>query len=427
MEPNLKESASAQSMFQIVFSISCCEPIGGKKGHMNQHQYFSNRLFCLAVSGLCLAAPPVSPAATANIPPFPAKTVYNGLVYPVQGTVPSETGYFRVDVSRNGHFTGKLRVGAHHAGFSGKLNAGGAAYVPVKVGTGEYEAIQNPDLSVDYREIQKLEWTLVLQVTNELQEVAGQIFSYEHAGWGGIMLGERGGYSTTNPAPQAGRYTVIFPGDPSGQSGPEGDGYAALTVDKAGNVRLVGALADDSTMTASSVLTADGVWPLFVPSDGGRGMLVGWLQFTNSSEGALAGQLTWVRSRHPEARFYAEGFTNQTSVLASAYVRPSSDQAVLNLSNAVMVLRGGELSASFTNSLTLRTATEFSGTADSRLMVRFYPANGLFLGTAHLAGVTRTFGLKGAVLQDRILGFGYFRGGVRNGELIMQEALMGGP
>jgi hypothetical protein len=99
---------------------------------------------------------------------------------------------------------------------------------------------------------------------------------------------------------------------------------------------------------------------------------------------------------------------------------------VLNLSNAVLVLRGGELSASFTNSLTLRTPTEFSGTADSRLLVRFYPANGLFLGTAHVPGVTWTLGLKGVVLQDRNVGFGYFRGRARNGEVIIQEAPIGG-
>src|SRR5262249_54766871 len=143
-------------------------------------------------------------------------------------------------------------------------------------------------------------------------------------------------------------------------------------------------------------------------------------QFTNSSEGALAGQLTWVRVRHAEARFYAEGFTNQTSVLASAYVRPSSDEPFLSLSNAELVLRGGELSSNFTNSLTLRRPTEF------RLLVRFYPASGLFLGTAHVPGVTRTLGLKGAVLQDRNVGLGYFRGRARNGEVIVQEALLGG-
>src|SRR5260370_16415663 len=125
----------------------------------------------------------------------------------------------------------------------------------------------------------------------------------------------------------------------------------------------------DSKVTARAVLSAEGAWPLFVPLDGGRGILVGWLEFTNSAGSQLAGQVIWVRLRHPGVRFYAEGFTNQTSVLASRYVRPASHQPVLNLANGILVLGKGELGSSFTNSLALGSPTALRGAVDSRALV----------------------------------------------------------
>ena len=394
--------------------------------NMKHPKHHSSHFLLLAAPGLCFAAEQAALAATSNAPAFVVKTAYNGLIYREQGVLPGETGYFRLDVSRNGGFTGKLLIGKQPAGFSGRFNQEGTAYVPVKVGTGEYELILNSDLSADYREIKKLKWTLILQLTNGLDEVAGQILSYDRSGWSGNVLGERAGYSASaHPAPQAGSYTVVLPGDPDAQSGPAGYGWGALTVDKAGNVRLQGSLADNSKVTARAVLSAAGAWPLFVPSDGGRGMLVGWLEFTNAAGSELAGQLIWVRLRHPGVRFYAEGFTNQISVLASRYVRPASHQPVLNLANGILVLGKGELGSSFTNSLALRSPTELRGAGGSRVMFNFSLSSGLFLGRAEVPGTTLTLGFRGAVLQNRNVGFGYFISDLGNGEVIIEEQPLG--
>ncbi len=175
------------------------------------------------------------------------------------------SGYFRLNVSRNGHFSGKLLIAQHHASFSGKFNSAGTAYVPVQVGTGIYTCTGVGWGSYCY-EVKELKWTLILQLTNGLDEVEGQIVSYEGNGWSGSLLGDRAGYSaTTNPAPQAGRYTAILPGNSDSQSGPAGDGYAALMVDKAGNVRLLGSLADASKVTCSSIRSAGGVLAIHGP------------------------------------------------------------------------------------------------------------------------------------------------------------------
>jgi hypothetical protein len=380
-----------------------------------------SRMSPLVASGLYFAAQPVALTAASEVPPFTARTVYNGLIFSGASTVPMESGYFKLDVSRSGHFTGNLLVAQHRAGFSGKFNTGGTAYVQVKVGTGEYA-----DALFGSYEIQKVEWALVLQMTNGLEEISGEIVSYEHGGWRGIVQGVRAGFDArTNPAPQAGRYTLLFPADLGNQSGPGGDGYASLTVDKAGNVRVMGVLADNSQVTASSVLNEAGVWPFFMPSDGGRGVLVGWLQFTNSTDSAMVGELVWARLRHPGVRFYSLGFTNQTSVVASRYVPPSSNKPVLDLTRAVLVLGGGELASSVTNSLTPRGPTEFRGTADSRLVGRFSPLTGLFLGTAPVPGTTQTIRFSGAVLQNQNVGLGYFAHGSSTGEVIIEAAVLG--
>jgi len=118
-----------------VFSISCRERFCGKVKNMKHPKHHSSYLLLLAVTGQCFAAEQAASSASSNAPAFAVKTAYNGLIYREQGVLPGETGYFRLDVSRNGGFTGKLLIGKQPAGFSGRFNQEGTAYVPVKVGT----------------------------------------------------------------------------------------------------------------------------------------------------------------------------------------------------------------------------------------------------------------------------------------------------
>jgi hypothetical protein len=236
------------------------------------------------------------------------------------------------------------------------------------------------------------------------------------------VLGQRTGYSArTNPAPQAGRYTLIFPGDPNGQAGPEGDGWGALTVDQAGNVLLQGGLPDGSKFTAASILSADGVWPLFVPLNQGRGMVIGWLKFTNSTESAVVGQLNWVRLGAADAAFYPQGFTNQSSVLASSYLRQPANQSVLNLTNAILTSSGGELTSSFTDTLVVSAPSVLKGSADSPCLIKFSSLDGVFQGWTKVPGTGRFLQFSGVVLQNRNAAFGSFKDNSRSGTVTIEE------
>lgn len=379
-------------------------------------------LFFLTVSAICLAADRPVLAASSNAPVFAVKTAYNGLIYREDGALPGETGYFRIDVSRNGSFTGRLLVGPQRAQFHGRFNEEGTAYVPVKVGTGDYELILTDWGGYDYREIKKLKWTLILQLTNGLNQVAGQILSYAQTGWSANVLGDRARDSSpANPAPQAGRYTLVVLPNPDDPGSPEGDGCATVSVAKSGNIRLLGSLPDGSRLTTSAILSEEGMWPLFASLRAGKGMLVGWLSFTNSVSSDMTGQLLWMQLSQPRALAYRQGFTNETSILASRYVRPAGPEPVLALTNAALVLRGGELRTSFTNSLSFQTSTELTGSPGSGLVIRVSPSTGLFMGRTEVPGSARVLGLTGAILQKQTAGFGYFLGPLLSGEVIITQ------
>jgi hypothetical protein len=183
----------------------------------------------------------------------------------------------------------------------------------------------------------------------------------------------------------------------------------------------VGVLPDGSKVTSGAVLSEEGIWPLCASVHAGKGVLLGWLYCTNSAGSEITGQLLWMRLSQPRARLYPEGFTNQTSILASRYVRPIAPDPVLALTNAVLVLHGGDLTSGVTNSLSFRTPTELTGSPASRLTVKFSPSTGLFVGRTEVPGLVGDLGFAGAVLQNQGAAFGYFLGTLRSGEVIIEQ------
>lgn len=387
---------------------------------MNRDSSLWSGIFRPILFSLCLVAC-LAPQGAFSNGLLAEPTTINGLVFDEVAAVPPHTGYFRMDVARSGEFTGKLLLGKQRTAFSGRFNDTGTARVHVWVPTRDYE-LSSDDYGLDFREVKKLKWILALQLTNGLYDVVGQILPHQRTGWSGVLQGLRAGHGARlNPAPQAGRYTVVLPVGLDGQTGPAGDAWGALTVDENGYVLLQGGLPDNSRYTVTSILSADGTWPLFVSFDCGRGMLVGWLQFTNSSESKLIGPLNWVRLRDPDTDFYQAGFTNQTSVVASSYDRPAPDQPMLKLTNAVLTLNRGDITSSITDSLIVSTAATLKGSGDSPCSITFIPGSGLFMGWAESRGTGQFFQLSGTVIQSRNSAFGCFMGNAINGEVIIED------
>jgi hypothetical protein len=346
--------------------------------------------------------------------PYPGgRAVYNGLIFTETESLPNRYGYFKINVSPNAHFSGKVRVGRRSAGFRGKFDPQGAAFASVLVETGQFEYVGGWDYSLVPEK--KLYWTLGLQLTNNGDQIIGQVVSYRGSGWVASLLGDRAPYDRlANPAPQAGQYTFITPGSPEDSTRPAGDGYGTLTVDASGNVLLKGILADGSPFAHSALLSGEGLFPLFAPLYGGKGVLVGWVRFTNVAGNDLVGQLNWVRLGQRAARFYPAGFTNETSLVGSRY---DPSLGILGFADSTLILSGGNLGAALTNRVSLgpnRKPLE----PNSPFLSLTLPS-GLFRGTVKEPLSGRLLGFGGAVLQGPRTGSGYFLGSDQAGKVTL--------
>jgi len=56
-----------------------------------------------------------------------------------------------------------------------------------------------------------------------------------------------------------------------------------------------------------------------VPLYGGRGLLLGWLTFTNRATDDLAGLVSWIKPTKPLTKYYPGGFTNESVALGCRY------------------------------------------------------------------------------------------------------------
>ena len=184
-----------------------------------------------------------------------------------------------------------------------------------------------------------------------------------------------------------------------------------MTVNTSGGVRLVGALADGTIVSQSATLSGSGQWPLYLSLYGGKGSVLSWVTFTNRPADDLNGLLSWIKPALPRVRYYRAGLTNETLLAGSVYARPiGATNRVLNLTNGVVVLSGGNLAAISTNSVTLNAPNKVLNLSSNKLALRISLPNGLFAGSFKDPDSGRTFPLRGALLQKQGLGSGYLLG-----------------
>ena len=345
------------------------------------------------------------------------KGIYNGLMYPEGELDPEQCGYFTIKASANGYFTGKLLVGSRRASFHGKFDDQGEATVNVWLVTVKIVDCGScsPPISVEEKK-RTLTWTLDLQLVKDGEQITGQVFHRRGERWIAVLSGDRAGFALTNPAPQAGQYTFILPGNVETTNSPNGHGSGTFTVDASGKVVLKGVLADGAIISQSAVLSKDGIWPFFVPLHKGKGMLLAWMTFTNLPETDLVGTVTWIKPARPGAQFYPLGFTNDMMVVASHYA-PASP--VLDLTNGIVVFRGESLGSPLTNSVTLEAGSVIANRSGNSVTLTVAATSGLFKGKVQELTATRIIRFRGAVLQNQNAAFGYFLDAGRSGEVFL--------
>jgi hypothetical protein len=337
--------------------------------------------------------------------PFIAvKGIYNGLFHENGGVLHESSGSFKAMTTDLGTFSAKLQLAGKALAWSGRFNLEGRA--------------TNRVLRAG---INALTLELRMGLADNPDQMTGRI---SDGIWESELLADRAWFSiTTNRSPQAGRYTLAIPGTDGSAAEPEGHGFGTVTVDARGNAAFKGMLADATRVAQKVPLSRNGQWPLYVSLYSRQGSVLSWTTFADTSSNSLTGRLSWIKPIQPFARYYPNGFTNdQIELMGSVYIPPATANRVLNITNAIVVTAGGNLSRPFTNNIVLGVDNKIMNASSNALGLTVALRTGLFTGRATEPGTGRTIPLRGALLQKQNLGCGFFLDTNRSGRITFAPA-----
>ena len=217
--------------------------------------------------------------------------------------------------------------------------------------------------------------------------------------WTANLNARRTPFDRKNPCPYIGKYTLTV--TPTTDEGPDGTSFGTVIVPANGAARFSGSLADDTRVSQSIGLSADGTWPLYAMVYKGTGSVLGWLSFTNTTDSSLQGEVSWIKSGK-FGKYFNNGFTNRGELLGSTYA-PPTNRAPINVTNAVLTLNGDDIS--ITNGVTLRSTNAVAGLTQ---ILTIDPKSGLFKGTVTDPAKKTKIPVKGALLQQQTNGSGFF-------------------
>ncbi len=299
---------------------------------------------------------------------------YNGLFFDETNLSPESSGFFSSQVASNGHFTAKFVQGAKTYSVSGAFSlTGGWATNSPRFWEGTPLSLQ-------------LDLTSGSAITGYVGDSA--------------LTAYREVYSKKNPAPETGKYTIVVPPPDItivATNPPGGNAFGTVTVSSLGVATFAGTLGDGTKVTESATLSSDGLWPLYIPTSGGKGMLLGMLSFTNETDRDIDGFLEWFKPEQVSAATYPAGFTNEMRAMGSIYSY-TKGTPILDFTDGLLTVDGEA-----TNSFTLSPKSIATG-AD-KLHLTFSTSSGLFQGTTTNTE-RKTISFAGAILQKQEYGYG---------------------
>jgi len=327
---------------------------------------------------------------------------YNGLFLEEADIRQDRCGFLTVKVADLGGFTAKLIVGGKRLSFSGKFALDGKST----------NAIPRPGST-------PLTVVLCLDLVSGTDQLTGFLSPGD---WQVNLLADRARFNaSTNPATQAGRYTLIVSGDDDDPANhPGGDSFAVVTVDANGSVKLSATLADGTKATQKVPLAQNGSWPLYVPLYGGHGSILSWVTFAANPDSDFTGTLTWIKPSLPSAKLYPAGFALRQAFSGSSYRPPTNrTDRILTFSDGRVQFRGGNLAEDFANAVSLTDDNKVLNLATNKLSLTFSLATGLFRGSVTVPGTTRSLPFNGAVYQKRHDASGFFSGTNQSGRVLL--------
>jgi hypothetical protein len=266
---------------------------------------------------------------TANFAPHPLQKVrgiYNGLILNTNNINRDSSGSFNLIVSKPDTYVLKINVGNTSGTATGRFDANGAADFATRG--------RNP-----------ISGHLQLDLSGQSDQVVGDVTAPVTAS----MVGDRNTFDLkTNLCQFAGQYNMIIgPNDVV-----DGDGYATVFVDGAGNLRLNGVLADGKSISQSTTVAKNGRWPFFAaPYGANNGGIMGWIDITNIPQSSLHGVTYWF---HPVGRtgVFTNEFSQRDDVVGSLYIQPPTGVPIMKWQDGIGTVGGDDLTYPVSSHLT---------------------------------------------------------------------------
>jgi len=341
---------------------------------------------------------------TITIPanPYPYLTgPFTGLFYDTNSAANESAGYFNLALNNDGGFSGYVLCAGNSNGFTGQFTISNAT---ATVTAGNYAL----NLTVD-------------TTANWTESVSGSV-SNTAANWNVPLTAYLAGYSTSFQTALAGTYLMAMPGFPDASAGPAGDSVFNVVISPSGSVALTGYTADNTFASEVSQLSVAGYYPVYVPlyDSGTKGVLIGWLSFTQDPADSLTGDsiLTWI-NESGATTLYPNGFTNQAVPVASSYDTTMGD--ILPFSSGTVILSGGNLTTPITNSVAISSdVITADPSATNHLSLHINTTTGEILGS-FVTGSHQTNYIDSAILQNANSARGYFLGNTEGGSFLLQS------
>jgi hypothetical protein len=323
-----------------------------------------------------------------------AASSYSGLLYESNQVAVDSAGAFKITTTKKLGYSGSVRHRGQVYPVSGQLNTLGQGSNVIKR-FGKTPLLLAFDCGI----------------SSQTAQVVGTL---SDGNWQANLTGDRALYNAaTNPAPWAGSYTIVWPGQTADPNAPQGHSAGYARISKGGLAYVAASLADGSYITQSAPLSRDGAWPFYVTPYMGGGLLLAWLN-VNTQPGTnldLTGLTSWIRSPGRGGPFFSNGFTNECQTAGSIYVRPSGgDDHIVHGNSAKLKFSKGNIPAEFSNNVGLGRFNSVTNESNNRLSLAFSLNTGLFNGWVADPNNSQYLYFKGAVLQKLDSGYGMILG-----------------
>jgi hypothetical protein len=334
---------------------------------------------------------------------------YAGLFFNASGMKVINSGSISMKVTGAGGYTGQLYIAPASSpfGFSGQLamspnDLTAEAAFKIKVSGTEYL-----DVSVE--------------VTNILDPdgamLGGSVAAYSDPTETNLLdiANIQGKLCLNNTNVVPGPYNVSIPGhssDPSYAPGGYSFGTATVSSTLKGAVTLVLNLADGTSgaVSCSSFMARDGTCPFYHSLYGGKGVILGWLQFATNGSGAVQGfNSTWLKEPLAD-KYYTKGFTLDESGSPSGalYHPPKAGTNLFGTNALTFVVDPGFSDLSLpdeTNFAVTFNPAKNTFTDTNKVTLTLTPSTGALSGSFYPEGGKTPLPFRGQVVGGVAYGF----------------------